>query len=103
MSLAAADLRVLVMAGGTGGHVFPALAVAHCLREQGAHVHWLGACGGMESSLVAQHGFEFHGVAIRGLRGNGALGWLCAPINARYAKRHGYAFFNEVFAHSRLC
>lgn len=79
MNLATTDVRVLVMAGGTGGHVFPALAVAHCLRKQGARVQWLGAVGGMESSLVPQHGFDFHGIAITGLRGNGVLGWLCAP------------------------
>ena len=79
MSVLAQDLRVLVMAGGTGGHVFPALAVAQRLREQGAHVQWLGSRGGMEQSLVPKYGFEFNEIAIRGLRGNGLIGWLQAP------------------------
>lgn len=72
-------LTVLVMAGGTGGHVFPALAVAECLRRQGAHVEWLGSRGGMEARLVPGRGFPFHTMAVRGLRGSGVTGWLLAP------------------------
>ncbi len=75
----ARGLRVLVMAGGTGGHVFPALAVAESLRARGAAVQWLGSRGGMESRLVPARGFPFHAVAVRGLRGRGAAGWLQAP------------------------
>jgi UDP-N-acetylglucosamine--N-acetylmuramyl-(pentapeptide) pyrophosphoryl-undecaprenol N-acetylglucosamine transferase len=72
--------RILIMAGGTGGHVFPALAVAHYLRAQGHQVSWLGTRRGMEAELVPAHGFEIDYIAIAGLRGNGLLGWLAAPL-----------------------
>lgn len=71
--------RVLIMAGGTGGHVFPALAVAEHLRRDGADVQWLGSAAGMEARLVPEHGFEFHGISVQGLRGKGLAGWLVAP------------------------
>lgn len=70
---------VLIMAGGTGGHIFPGLAVAECLGRRGVDVSWLGADGGMESQLVPDHGINFYSVPIRGLRGNGLKGWLLAP------------------------
>lgn len=71
---------VMVMAGGTGGHVFPALAVAEELRSRGVVVSWLGAPDSFESRLVPQHGFDLHLLQIRGLRGNGLRGWLVAPF-----------------------
>jgi UDP-N-acetylglucosamine--N-acetylmuramyl-(pentapeptide) pyrophosphoryl-undecaprenol N-acetylglucosamine transferase len=72
--------RILIMAGGTGGHVFPALAVAHYLTERGHQVSWLGTQRGMESELVPANGFEIDYISIAGLRGNGLLGWLAAPL-----------------------
>lgn len=75
-----AGKTVLMMAGGTGGHVYPALAVAHQLQSQGAMVHWLGNTQGFEGRKVPEAGFELHDIAVRGLRGNGALGWLKAPV-----------------------
>ena len=79
MSDRSKHVRALVMAGGTGGHVFPALAVAERLREQQVEVQWLGSRDGMEAHLVPARGFAFNALAVRGLRGNGVLGWLMAP------------------------
>lgn len=70
---------VAVMAGGTGGHIFPALAVAEQLRAQGMGVFWIGTRRGMEARLVPQHGFEMEWIPIEGVRGKGMLQWLAAP------------------------
>lgn len=71
---------VLVMAGGTGGHVIPALTVAEVLRSRGYQVHWLGAEQGIENRLVPAHNFPLHRLAISGVRGNGVLRKLMAPL-----------------------
>ena len=76
--------KVLVMAGGTGGHVFPALACARVLQEQGYEVHWLGTRRGIEAELIPQAGIPLHCIDIQGLRGKGKLGLLLAP--ARLAR-----------------
>jgi UDP-N-acetylglucosamine--N-acetylmuramyl-(pentapeptide) pyrophosphoryl-undecaprenol N-acetylglucosamine transferase len=70
---------ILILAGGTGGHVFPALAVADELRRLGASVHWLGAAGRLESKVAAERGIPFAGIAVAGLRGRGLIRWLAAP------------------------
>lgn len=72
---------ILVMAGGTGGHIFPALAVAHKLRDAGWRVVWLGNPEGMEAKLVPQHGFEMVWVKFSALRGKGILRKLLLPLN----------------------
>ena len=77
--------HVVIMAGGTGGHVFPALAVAGELRARGVSVSWLGTRRGLESRLVPAADIEIDWLDIRGLRGNGPLGWLLAPWRISHA------------------
>ncbi len=76
---------VLIMAGGTGGHVFPALAVADELRRRGVEVVWLGTRTGLEAQVVPKAGIEMEWISIAGLRGKGALGWLLAPLRLSLA------------------
>ncbi len=71
----------MVMAGGTGGHIFPALAVAHALHDAGWRVVWLGNPEGMEARLVPQHGFEMVNLKFAALRGKGLLRKLLLPFN----------------------
>ena len=68
------------MAGGTGGHVYPALAVAALLRERGHEVIWMGAPDSFEARAVPPHGFPLELVRVRGLRGGGIGRWLRAPL-----------------------
>jgi UDP-N-acetylglucosamine--N-acetylmuramyl-(pentapeptide) pyrophosphoryl-undecaprenol N-acetylglucosamine transferase len=75
----------LIMAGGTGGHIFPGLAVAQALREQGWRVHWLGGRGqpgqpSMESQLVPPQGFAFEAIEFGGLRGKGLSTVALLPL-----------------------
>ena len=70
----------LVMAGGTGGHIFPGLAVAQALRERGWRVHWLGAPGSMESRLVPPQGFALETIEFGGVRGKGLVTLALLPL-----------------------
>ncbi|WP_442683467.1 undecaprenyldiphospho-muramoylpentapeptide beta-N-acetylglucosaminyltransferase [Stenotrophomonas sp. JC08] len=78
---------VMIMAGGTGGHIFPGLAVAKVLRARGVPVTWLGADGAMETRLVPQHDIPIDTLAISGLRGKGKLALLTAPVRVMRAIR----------------
>ncbi len=76
----ASPKRALVMAGGTGGHIFPGLAVAEELRNRGWQVHWLGAPGSMESKLVPPRNFAFEPIDFSGVRGKGILTLVFLPV-----------------------
>lgn len=70
----------MIMAGGTGGHVFPALAVADVLKQRGVNVAWIGTAKGIEAHLVPEAGYTLNLISVKGLRGNGLRGWLTAPF-----------------------
>ncbi len=70
----------MILAGGTGGHIFPGIAVARALRDRQVPVVWLGSAGGMETRLVPAHGIAIDTLRIGGLRGKGALALLAAPF-----------------------
>ena len=71
---------ILIMAAGTGGHIFPGLAIAKALVERGWKVHWMGTPRGMENRLVGQAGYPMVRVNMSGVRGKGALAWLGLPV-----------------------
>jgi len=70
---------VMITTGGTGGHVFPGLAVAAKLIARGCRVFWLGTREGMEAKLVPQHGVDFESMSFRGIRGKGVRTFLLGP------------------------
>ena len=72
---------LMVMAGGTGGHVFPGLAVAHWMQARGWRVVWLGNSSGMEATLVPKHGIPMEYVRFGGVRGKGIQTKLMLPVN----------------------
>ncbi|MDD2759290.1 MAG: undecaprenyldiphospho-muramoylpentapeptide beta-N-acetylglucosaminyltransferase [Methylomonas sp.] len=77
--------RIVIMAGGTGGHVFPALAVAQEMRERGWQVSWLGTRKGLEGRVVPAHGIEIDWVSVEGMRGKGLLARISAAIKLAQA------------------
>ena len=72
---------IMVMAGGTGGHIFPGLAVADYLRLEGWSVHWLGNPAGMEYPMITKRGIAFEGIQFSGLRGKGLEAKMLLPFN----------------------
>lgn len=94
--MSATQKTALVMAGGTGGHIFPGLAVAQALREQGWKVHWLGAPGSMEERLVPPQGFPLEKIDFSGVRGKGLLTLALLPLRLLKAFAQAWAVVRRV-------
>lgn len=85
----------MVLAGGTGGHIFPAMAVALYLRAQDVDVTWMGATGGMETHVVPKENFEIDTVPIKKLRGVGIMGWLLLPVTLFVATARAWTILGK--------
>lgn len=81
---------LMVMAGGTGGHVYPAMAVADHLKALGWNIVWLCTEGGMENRLISDKGYQKAMITMRGVRGKGLLGWLLLPVKLSIALKQAY-------------
>lgn len=89
-------MSVLIMAGGTGGHVFPALAVAEELRARGANLNWLGTGRGIENRLVPAADIPLHLIKVEGVRGRGIIGLVKAPFLIIYALLQALSVIRQV-------
>jgi len=87
---------VLIMAGGTGGHIFPGLAIAQELRTRGWRVHWLGQPTGMEAGIASQHGFPLEPVSFSGVRGRGLATLIGLPVRLLRACRQAWGIIRRV-------
>ena len=72
--------RVMIMAGGTGGHIYPALAVGAALQNRGVSVFWIGSAGGMEDALVRNAGISFDSIRVQKLWNSNLFRWLTMPV-----------------------
>jgi UDP-N-acetylglucosamine--N-acetylmuramyl-(pentapeptide) pyrophosphoryl-undecaprenol N-acetylglucosamine transferase len=86
---------IMIMAGGTGGHVFPGLAVAEALRARHCEVVWLGTERGLEARVVPAHGIDVEWISIGGVRGRGIAAWLKAPFKIASAVLQTFGAFRR--------
>ena len=82
---------LMVMAGGTGGHVYPAMAVADYMKEHGWKIVWLCTEGGMENKLIENKAYSKAMMTMRGVRGKGLLGWILLPIKLATAFKQSFS------------
>jgi len=87
----ASSKTLMVMAGGTGGHIFPAIAVADLLKSRGWNIVWLATENGMENQLIAEKGYAVATIRMRGVRGNGLLRWLALPLRLLVAFKQSWS------------
>lgn len=87
---------ILVMAGGTGGHIFPGLAVAEALQAQGWNVHWLGTSDRMEADVIPAHNIDISFINIAGLRGKGIKSWLTMPFKVLQSVMQSLKVLKEI-------
>ena len=80
MSMDTNNRKILIMAGGTGGHVFPALSIAEYLLSRGVQVEWLGTRKGLEASVISETDIPLHFISIAGLRGTSLMKKLLSPL-----------------------
>jgi UDP-N-acetylglucosamine--N-acetylmuramyl-(pentapeptide) pyrophosphoryl-undecaprenol N-acetylglucosamine transferase len=88
--------NVMIMAGGTGGHVIPALSVAKELKLKGYNVHWLGSVKGIENDLVPDSGYTLHRISVTGLRGSDLFKTLLAPLHILRALWQTFKVYRQV-------
>jgi UDP-N-acetylglucosamine--N-acetylmuramyl-(pentapeptide) pyrophosphoryl-undecaprenol N-acetylglucosamine transferase len=86
---------IMIMAGGTGGHVYPAMAVADYLKEHGWNVVWLCTQGGMENRLIEGKNYSKATITMRGVRGKGLLGWLLLPYKLAIAFQQSFSAIHQ--------
>jgi len=91
--------RIVIMAGGTGGHIFPALAVAHALQAKNWEIHWLGTRKGMESEIIPKAGIPLHYISVKGVRRNGFWTLVLAPFQVTWAILQSLFYLIQIRPH----
>lgn len=89
------QLTILIMAGGTGGHVFPALALAQAYQKKGASIYWLGTRHGLEASKIPEFGIPFYAIPMQGIRGKSWRSWIQFPWRFLYSLFFAYQLIKK--------